>query len=51
MKRIALLTFLFYLATCVGVACGQAVYVSQPIQTYGPNVPSSGGPMPQALWR
>src|SRR5580658_7089704 len=31
-------------------AFGQAVYISQPLQTYGPNVPTSGGPMPQTLW-
>ena len=50
MKRIALLTFLFYLATCVGVACGQEVRIDLPVQTSGPNVPSSAGPLPQALW-
>jgi len=29
---------------------GQAVRIDIPLQTYGPNVPTSGGPQPQALW-
>ena len=45
MKRLTLIPLLF--AT---VAFGQAVRVDIPLQTYGPNVPTSGGPQPQALW-
>lgn len=32
------------------LAFSQAVRVDVPIQTSGPNVPTSGGPLPQALW-
>ena len=31
-------------------AFGQAARVDLPLQTYGPNVPSGAGPLPQALW-
>ena len=47
MRRIALLTFIILTAVC---AFGQAVRVDLPIQTYGPTVPTSQGPLPQALW-
>ena len=36
---------------CIAVsAFGQAARVDIPLQTSGPNVPISGGPLPQALW-
>lgn len=44
MKRI-LLFLLFPLCSF-----GQATRVDVPLQTSGPNVPTSGGPLPQALW-
>jgi hypothetical protein len=44
-----LMTALMLLFLC-GTAFGQAVRVDQFQQTYGPNVPSSGGPLPQTLW-
>lgn len=48
MKRIAALTLLMLLGTVA--ALGQAARIDQLIVTYGPNVPSSGGPLPQALF-
>jgi len=45
MKRIALIFALF-----APVAFSQAVRVDIPIQTTGPNVPTTGGALPQALW-
>jgi predicted metal-binding membrane protein len=47
MKRIAILTALILAAVS---AFGQAVRIDIPLQTSGPNVPISGGPLPQALW-
>ena len=47
MKRIAILTALILAAVS---AFGQAARVDIPLQTSGPNVPISGGPLPQALW-
>ena len=48
MKRALLLTALIvYAATEL---LGQATRVDFPIQTSGPNVPSTPGPLPQALW-
>ena len=47
MKRIAILTALILAAVS---AFGQAVRVDIPLQTAGPSVPISGGPLPQALW-
>lgn len=46
--RIVLLTLLILAATIA--AFGQAARVDISLQTYGPNVPTSGGPLPQALW-
>lgn len=42
------LSFLLLLITAS--AFGQAIRVDVPIQTYGPNVASAAGPLPQALW-
>ena len=47
MKRIAILTALILAAVS---AFGQATRVDIPLQTAGPSVPISGGPLPQALW-
>ena len=47
MKRIAILTALILAAVS---AFGQAARVDIPLQTAGPSVPISGGPLPQALW-
>jgi len=47
MKRIAILTALLLAAVS---SFGQAARVDIPLQTSGPNVPISGGPLPQALW-
>ena len=47
MKRIAILTALILAAVS---SFGQAARVDIPLQTSGPNVPISGGPLPQALW-
>jgi hypothetical protein len=47
MKRIILLTLLMLAAK---MTLAQAVQFSQPIQTSGPNVPTSGGALPQTLW-
>ena len=47
MKRIAILTALILAAVS---AFGQAVRIDIPLQTAGPSVPISGGPLPQALW-
>jgi len=44
-----LLTAFLLLGLCAS-AFGQASRVDVPIQTSGPNVPFSGGPLPQALW-
>ena len=36
---------------CIAIsAFGQAVRIDIPLQTSGPSVPISGGPLPQALW-
>ena len=35
---------------CSFSAFGQAVRIDIPLQTSGPNVPLSGGPLPQTLW-
>ena len=47
MKRIILLTLLMLAAAS---AFSQATRVDIPLQTYGPNVPTSSGALPQALW-
>lgn len=47
MKRILTLTLLMLIGT---FAFGQATRVDIPLLTSGPNVPSTGGPLPQALW-
>ena len=47
MPKIA--SILFMLSLCCS-AFGQAARVDLPLQTYGPNVPSGAGPLPQALW-
>ena len=45
MKRYFLIFSLF-----APLAFGQTVRVDIPIQTYGPTVPTSSGPLPQTLW-
>lgn len=45
-----LVTALGLVLLCASAFGQTAVRVDQPILTSGPNVPSSGGPLPQALW-
>jgi hypothetical protein len=48
-KTLPYLVGILFIIFCAS-GFGQAIRIDQPILTQGPNVPVSGGPLPQALW-